>query len=85
LTASAGYGRAERLWEFVERLCLTASAGYGRAERLWEFVEVPRVLTTPRGSRGRALDPFLGTLLLFVGRAKPGTRLLRGETRECSL
>jgi hypothetical protein len=48
LTASAGYGRAERLSVFQEMLhefeeplsvfrgclCLTASAGYGRAERL---------------------------------------------------
>jgi hypothetical protein len=54
LTASAGYGRAERpsesteilhefeehLSEFLERLCLTASAGYGRAERRSEFREV---------------------------------------------
>jgi hypothetical protein len=54
LTASAGYGRAERLSvfqeilhefeahlsEFHERLCLTASAGYGCAERLSEFQEV---------------------------------------------
>jgi hypothetical protein len=41
LTASAGYGRAERLSvfeehlsEFLGRLCGAASAGYGRAERL---------------------------------------------------
>jgi hypothetical protein len=46
LTASAGYGRAERLSVFREHLskflgclCSSASAGYGRAERLSVFRE----------------------------------------------
>jgi hypothetical protein len=75
LTASAGYGRAQRLCVFVERLCLTASAGYGRAERLCEFVE--RLCLTASAGYGCAerLCEFVGRLCLTAsagcGRAEP--------------
>jgi hypothetical protein len=78
--ASAGYGRAQRLCEwvgilsvFVGTLCSNASAGYGRARRLYEFVG--RLCSTASAGHGRAqrlyefleaLSPFAETLSLFL-------------------
>jgi hypothetical protein len=69
LTASAGYGRAERLSEFAECLCLTVSAGYGCAERLSEFFEV--------------LCLLLGMLFVFLASAHEG-RHVRGSSAAWS-